>query len=154
MDLLNWIPAAAGDTYFVQPGTVHALGAGLALVEVQQFSDITYRLFDYGRDRELHLDQSMDVSHCGCHPGKAMEKGTVIATCKYFTVEKFVWHESLAYHPDGQCFHLLIFTSGHGTIGGEPYRAGECWKVPAGGEPFEMIPTEATGLLRAYPAGV
>ena len=56
-DLLAWFEAMPGDTFFIPAGTVHAIGAGLVLCEIQQHSDVTYRLYDYGRPRELHLDQ-------------------------------------------------------------------------------------------------
>lgn len=72
-DLLAWHPVVAGDFFRIPPGTVHAIGAGIGLIEIQQNSDITYRLYDYGRPRELHLDAGMavargerypDVLHC------------------------------------------------------------------------------------------
>lgn len=62
VDLLNWIPVSAGQTFFVPAGTIHAIGAGIALCEIQQLSNITYRLYDWGRGRELHLEQGMEVS--------------------------------------------------------------------------------------------
>lgn len=63
-DLLVWHPAKAGDFFYLPAGTVHAIGPGLSLMEIQQNSDITYRLFDYGRPRELHLDHGLKVA-CG-----------------------------------------------------------------------------------------
>lgn len=149
MELLNWVPVHAGDTFFVPPGTVHALGEGLALVEIQQYSDVTYRLYDYGRDRPLHLEQSMDVAFCGPHPGKSAPGGAVIASCNYFTVEKVSWSGVIEYRPDGKRFHLLIVTCGQGTIDGQPYRPGECWLIPAGSDPFAIAPEEYTEILRA-----
>ncbi|HET7709711.1 MAG TPA: class I mannose-6-phosphate isomerase [Sphingomicrobium sp.] len=62
MDLLNWRKVAPGDFFHVPAGTVHAIGAGVSLLEFQQNSDITYRLYDYGRPRELHLDDAIDVA--------------------------------------------------------------------------------------------
>ena len=71
--LIAWHPARAGDFFYIPAGTVHAIGAGIGLIEIQQNSDITYRLYDYGRPRELHLDAGMavargerypDVLHC------------------------------------------------------------------------------------------
>ena len=150
MRLLDWVPAHAGDTFFVPPGTVHALGEGLALVEIQQYSDVTYRLYDYGRDRPLHLEQSMDVAYGGPHPGKSAPDGTVIASCDYFTVEKFAWRDSFAYQPDSERFHLLIVIGGHGTIDGQPYRPGECWLIPAAGGSFAIVPAESTEILRTF----
>ena len=60
--LMDWKPVSAGDYYYISAGTVHAIGAGVTLVEVQQYADVTYRLFDYGRPRELHLDDGVAVS--------------------------------------------------------------------------------------------
>lgn len=60
--LLEWYPAAPGDFFHIPAGTVHAIGAGLGLIEVQQNCDITYRLYDYGRPRELHLDAGLAVA--------------------------------------------------------------------------------------------
>ena len=61
-ELLEWHPARAGDLFYLPAGTVHAIGPGLALVEVQQNSDTTFRLYDYGRPRELHLDRAIAVA--------------------------------------------------------------------------------------------
>ncbi len=72
--LLKWHEAKAGDVYFLPAGTVHAIGPGLALVEVQQNSDTTFRLYDYGRPRELHLDRALAVADCA--PYAAANKGT------------------------------------------------------------------------------
>ena len=60
---LDWKPVQAGDFYYAPSGTVHAIGGGLTLIEVQQNSDTTYRLYDYGSDRELHLKDGVDVAH-------------------------------------------------------------------------------------------
>jgi mannose-6-phosphate isomerase len=60
--LMDWKPVKAGDFFYIPAGTVHAIGAGITLVEVQQYADITYRLYDYGRPRELHLDAGVAVS--------------------------------------------------------------------------------------------
>jgi mannose-6-phosphate isomerase len=60
--LMDWKPVKAGDYFYIPSGTVHAIGAGITLVEVQQYADITYRLYDYGRPRELHLDDGAAVS--------------------------------------------------------------------------------------------
>lgn len=73
--LMDWVPVAAGDFHFVPAGTVHAIGAGIALLEFQQNSDVTYRLYDYGRPRELHLDDAVEVAtpapHVRRHPPAA-----------------------------------------------------------------------------------
>ena len=63
--LMDWKAVAPGDYFYISAGTVHAIGAGISLVEIQQNADITYRLYDYGRPRELHLDDGVAVSRAG-----------------------------------------------------------------------------------------
>lgn len=72
--LLEWHPISAGDFFYIPANTVHAIGQGISLIEVQQNSDITYRLFDYGRPRELHLDQGIAVSNGKPHPAEFRRK--------------------------------------------------------------------------------
>lgn len=62
-NLMQWHPAEAGMFFHIPPGTVHAIGGGLSLAEIQQKSDVTYRLYDYGRPRDLHLEDGVEVSH-------------------------------------------------------------------------------------------
>ena len=64
-ELMDWRPVSAGDFFYVPAGTIHAIGAGITLLEVQQNSDVTYRLYDYGRPRELHLDDGIAVAKPG-----------------------------------------------------------------------------------------
>ena len=71
VDLLNWIKVEAGDFFYVPAGTIHAIGAGVSLLEFQQNSDITYRLYDYGRPRDLHLDQAVAVAWLDPHDQSA-----------------------------------------------------------------------------------
>lgn len=66
--LLEWHPVSAGDFFYIPAGTVHAIGAGVQLIEIQQNSDVTYRLYDYGRPRELHLDAAIAVARGEPHP--------------------------------------------------------------------------------------
>jgi len=68
MDALAWHPVRAGDFLYVPPGTIHAIGEGISLLEVQQNSDVTYRLFDYGRPRELHLADGVAISTLEAYP--------------------------------------------------------------------------------------
>lgn len=67
-ELMDWRPVRAGDFFFVPAGTVHAIGAGISLLEFQQNSDVTYRLFDYGRPRELHLEDGVAVARPQPYP--------------------------------------------------------------------------------------
>ncbi len=65
--MLVWHPVRRGDFFYLPANTVHAIGAGISLVEIQQNSDITYRLYDYGRPRELHLEEAIAIADCGPH---------------------------------------------------------------------------------------
>ena len=68
--LMTWHSVKPGDFFYIPAGTVHAIGVGVSLIEVQQNSDITYRLYDYGRPRELHLEDGMAVAHGVPYPDK------------------------------------------------------------------------------------
>lgn len=71
--LLDWRPVRAGDFYFVPAGTIHAIGGGLSLIEFQQNTDATYRLYDYGRPRELHVDDAVSVANLAPYPEALMQ---------------------------------------------------------------------------------
>lgn len=64
VELVDWRPVVAGDVIYSTAGTIHAIGAGIQLIEVQQNVDLTYRIYDYGRPRELHLDEGLAVARC------------------------------------------------------------------------------------------
>ena len=66
--LVDWRPVTTGDFFYVPPGTIHAIGGGISLLEIQQNSDVTYRLYDYGRPRELHLDDGVAVARRAPYP--------------------------------------------------------------------------------------
>ena len=74
VDLLAWHEVTRGDVFYLPPGTVHAIGGGVGLIEVQQNCDITLRLFDYGRPRELHLDQAMEIADPQPHPAHLRQR--------------------------------------------------------------------------------
>ncbi len=92
-DLLRWVPVSVGDMLFVDAGTVHAIGPGVVLLETQQTSDITYRLYDYGRPRELHLERGLKVIKAKTDAGKVepreMDGFTRLIEKKYFVVDRF-----------------------------------------------------------------
>ena len=91
--LLRMIPVTAGDMVFVDAGTVHAINPGVTLLETQQTSDTTFRLYDYDRPRELHLEQGIAVSRAETRAGKVhpfpIEDGLRLIQEKYFTVDRF-----------------------------------------------------------------
>jgi mannose-6-phosphate isomerase len=96
-ELLEWVPVSVGDMLFVDAGTVHAIGPGVVLLETQQTSDVTYRLYDYGRPRELHLEKGLQVikpkTAAGKVPPKIMDGFTRLIEQKYFVVDRFDFGE-------------------------------------------------------------
>jgi mannose-6-phosphate isomerase len=92
-DLVDWRPAHTGDTTAVAAGTIHAIGAGLIIAEIQQRSDATFRMFDYGRGRELHVDNALAASNAG--PAEVQESAarltdtrTLLVSNPHFTFER------------------------------------------------------------------
>lgn len=153
--LVNWTSVRAGDTYFTPAGTVHAIGAGIALCEIQQNADITYRLYDYGRPRELHLEKALQVADLGSHPGRAVPQDLgngwqLLASCPYFRTEKATLSSPLDYRPDPARFHLLIVIEGLGTLAGEAFTAGQVWLAPEGAPAFSIAPDGPVTLLCTY----
>jgi mannose-6-phosphate isomerase len=145
MDLLNWVNVQPGETYFTPAGTVHAIGAGIALCEIQQNSDVTYRLYDYGRPRELHLEKAMRVCDTSVHPGTPVG---LPVECLHFRTEMHLFESGLEHAP--QQSEVLIFVEGTGRIGGEEYGLGEAWLVPALAEPIAIEPASPTRMLRTW----
>src|SRR5271156_2947215 len=92
-ELMEWVPVSVGDMLFVDAGTVHAIGPGVVLLETQQTSDVTYRLYDYGRPRELHLEKGLQVIRTKTAAGKVAPRGmdgfTRLIEQKYFVVDRF-----------------------------------------------------------------
>ncbi len=89
--LLHWHPAQPGDLFYLPAGTVHAIGPGLALVEVQQTSDTTFRLYDYGRPRELHLARALDVAQripYAARHRRTIADGPVLVDGPYFRLDR------------------------------------------------------------------
>ena len=96
VDRLDWREVAPGDAFYSPAGTLHAIGAGLTLLEVQQNADITYRFFDYGRDRELHLDEAVAAANTASSPNRSIEQPlgdgrSLLVQGPKFTVER--WRE-------------------------------------------------------------
>jgi mannose-6-phosphate isomerase len=129
-DLLQWHDAAPGDTFFIPAGTVHAIGPGLTLCEIQQQSDVTYRLYDYGRPRELHLDRAAEVSHLGPHEARQKSESEVLVRSPYFTTSRLCISNTTHVFPVAGV-HMVIVTDGLGTMNGHAFRAGEVWYLEA-----------------------
>jgi mannose-6-phosphate isomerase len=144
--LLGWFTPQPGDTYFTPAGVVHAIGAGLVLCEIQQNSDITYRLYDYNRGRELHLDRGMEVSDFAKHPGKSerthLEDGIdLLVSCEYFRTELYTTDTAHEWQPES----VMVVLQGTGQIGDQPFTAGEVWTIQ---ESCVVKPATGAHLLR------
>jgi mannose-6-phosphate isomerase len=152
-DLVDWKPAHAGDVIYSPAGTVHAIGPGLTLIEVQQNVDLTYRLFDYGRPRELHLDEGISVSDpkpfvADFTPVEISPGRLLLAEGRKFVLER--WHglgPQTVRIPDGLP-GWFVPVSGAGTLGEARWRAGEVWRVE--GEAAVSM-DEGADVLFAYP---
>ena len=125
--LLDWIPVKAGETYFTPAHTVHAIGAGIVLCEIQQNSDVTYRLWDYGRPRAIHVEQAVPICDLTVHPGaapptKLAEGRTELVRSKYFVTELI---DAGRFVAEPRSCQLVIWMAGGGSIGGEEVRAGK-----------------------------
>jgi mannose-6-phosphate isomerase len=140
-DLLAWHAAAPGDTFFIPAGTVHAIGGGLVLCEIQQRSDITYRLYDYGRPRELHIEQSLAVARREPHSARVDALAEELISCNHFTVGRRAIQGSGEFGPPPADFVLFIVIQGEGAFSegtpeAHPVRAGQVWYAPGGTPPF------------------
>jgi mannose-6-phosphate isomerase len=145
--LLNWTEVQAGDAFLVPAGTVHAIGGGLALCEIQEYSDITYRLYDYGRPRELHLEKALQVAITGASDAKSV---MLPIDCQYFHTELARTASSLLYKAEPSRFHIVIFASGIGKIADQAFREGEAWLIPANCAPFFIEPDGPAKFLRTW----
>jgi len=104
MELLEWREVRRGDTFMIPAGTVHAMGEGLVVAEVQQVSDITYRLYDYGRGRPLHIDKGFDVAEL--KPYKRCD-----TRCSYFETQTV--EPGLLVEPRSNEDYLIGLATGH-----------------------------------------
>lgn len=129
--LMDWYPVKRGDFFYIPAGTVHAIGAGVSLIEIQQNSDITYRFYDYGRPRELHLDQSVAVAKGEPHDPslrkhEALSKPGQLASGKYFTADCVIGEPSADVRAgyDSQCF--VIPVDAPVCVAGQEVEVGQC----------------------------
>lgn len=143
-DFLRVEPIHPGDFFQIPPGTVHAIRKGTLLIEIQQNSAITYRLYDYGRlsggkPRQLHIRQALDVVLCPFEKGEALPKvyreeeydRTFLVACQFYTVEKYDIRGTLLLRQD-QPFLVVSVIAGEGMVDGRPVKAGCCLILPSG----------------------
>ena len=146
-DLLNWMPVKPGETYFTPAHTVHAIGAGIVLFEIQQNSDVTYRLWDYGRPREIHVEKAVPISDLTVHPGAVKRTTGELVRCPYFVTELVELAPASTYTPAPQNTQIFICLAGQGQIAGHRFMQGDVWLLP---DPFAICPESRTRFLRTY----
>lgn len=164
-ELLNWIDVRKGEMIYVDAGTVHAIGPGSVMLETQQNSDTTYRLYDYGRPRELHLRAGLDALKEKTHAGKvnAPASGgqwTELVCSPCFRVDKASLHKGQGLDTKAQvsAAHILVVTEGSGVVecnGAQPiaFRKGEVVVVPATVREYSVRGQWSVELLRAMVPG-
>jgi mannose-6-phosphate isomerase len=166
---LRQIKVRPGEAYLVPAGTAHMIGPGMVLCEIQQHSDITYRVFDFNRRqadgtlRALHIRQALDVLDFGRSRGGPVEPvrvqsgalaKTYLTACAYFATEKWEFSQSVSGATSADRFEILIFIAGRGRMeaAGETaaYGPAEVWLLPAALGAYSFAPESATTLLRTY----
>lgn len=147
--LMEWKLVQPGSFYFIPAGTVHAIGGGVALVEIQQNNDVTYRLYDYGRPRELHLDQGVAVSVAEPYtlPDRIIAltaEERLIGSGAPFTLDIVQGQAQTRREVRGE-LSWFIPLAGAGTLNGESWRRGECWVIE--GEATVEVAEQMSALL-------
>jgi len=158
-----------GDTFFVPARTQHTIGANMVVFEVQEYSDLTYRVYDYGRvdplgkTRELHLEKALAVTNFSDGIIEKVprlplptQRGTrsLLAACSYFATERAEYAGLCDCSTNKSRFELLVVLGGNGQIrwtGGEAnYAPGECWFIPANVDVFVIQPLHESSIIRTY----
>lgn len=133
--LLNKVNVADGDTYFIPSGTIHAIGGGITLVEIQQNSALTYRVYDYGRvdsdgcRRELHLDKAKSVINYSKYTVPSPDRSEFLGGCKYFKAYKYAGAREICF---ADSFCSVTALTGEITVGGLCLKSGDTAFVSAG----------------------
>jgi mannose-6-phosphate isomerase len=159
----------AGDTFFVPAGTPHTIGADMIVCEVQEYSDLTYRMYDYGRvdahgqPRELHLEKALEVTQFAQSSGGRVAslplangpvKKALLAACRYFATERWEFKTTAQTDTAADRFEIFVVLEGTGSIHwqGPPltYSRGQCWLAPASLGRFSLQPEQSTAVIRTY----
>lgn len=151
LEVLRKVEVHPGDVFFIEAGTIHAIGGGILICEIQQNSNCTYRVYDYdrrgadGKPRELHIEKAMEVSRLAPSQGGGRQaafseipggKKCELASCRYFTTEKYVVESAVELFVTEQSFVSLIILEGGGSVTGPEnalcFQAGDSLFLPAG----------------------
>ncbi len=134
-ELLNFYEVKAGECYFIPSGTIHAIGKGCLICEIQQNSNLTYRVYDYGRKdkngntRELHIDKALKVTNSNKFEPITFED--CLGKCEYFTVQKYEINGETYLYVDEQSFQCVTCVSGKGVIADLQMKQGDSFFIPA-----------------------
>ena len=159
-ELLQCLPVYKDDMIFVDAGTVHAIGPGAVLLETQQTSDLTYRMYDYGRPRELHLEKSLEAMRLSTGAGKMTPKNvnshTGLIDQKYFRVEK--WRETLpsSENASEDVVQLLFVAEGKLKVAGQgfesfPLERYQIAVIPASAQNWSVLAEPSAEVIRILP---
>lgn len=154
LDVLNVVEVKKGDMFFIEAGTVHAIGKGALIAEIQQNSNSTYRVYDYGRlgkdgkPRELHIQKAIDVSKTepakyGTKPFGKKEKisgGTrqMLTECPLFSVYNYGLNGKVELNANEESFNHILIVDGSGKIDGREFKKGDSFFVPANYGDYEI----------------
>ena len=150
-DVLHKAPVQKGDVFFIESGTLHAIGKGIVIAEIQQNSNITYRIYDYGRKgkdgktRELHIDKALEVTK-RTPVQRPVSPAPHIGDCDYFTVDKLFLDgkrmKSIRGCVSEESFVNILFLEGEGTIRNQEeslfFQKGDSFFMPAGSGEYEI----------------
>ena len=155
-DLVDWRPVVAGDVIYIPAGTIHAIGAGIVLAEIQQRSDATFRLFDYGRQRELHEDAGVAVAHPwplpkADRPIHLTAERTILVASRHFILERAELPAGSSWALIAEAETWMLVLDGHAAIGLAAASRGEAIFV-AGGRTSIEVGSGGLSVLIAYPA--
>lgn len=170
-DLLDWQEAAAGDVFYVPAGTVHAIGAGLVIAEIQQRNDTTFRIWDHGRSRELHIDQAIAVARLEPASSRKLPRHITVEraelmSCPFFTLERLDLPADTVWELTASRESWAMVVAGGGAIGSLTARIGDAFFAEADRAAIHVGPdgivlliaiaasSPAIGLLRQLPAEV
>jgi mannose-6-phosphate isomerase len=168
-DLFETQTVQAGDTFFVPAGMPHSIGPHMVICEVQEYSDLTYRVYDFGRldahgnPRELHVEKALEVTSFGkllggkvtplLLPAEGASRA-LLAACRYFAAERWEFSAECAIPVEPERFELIVILEGAGSLAwpesAARYHRGQCWLLPASLTRLEVLPEAPTSLIRSY----
>ena len=145
---LHKVKVHKGDMFYIPAGTVHAIGAGILIAEIQESSNLTYRVYDYdrvgvdGKKRDLHFEKAVRVMNMNSS-GDIRQKGRVvrhypgcsrevICRCQYFEAERIQCSGTFEFSVMGESYQVLLCLDGHGRIGNDSFEKGQCILLPVG----------------------